>query len=154
MLGSAECLRQHEAAYYSNPENTVFNAKRLIGRKIGDPEVQRDTKHWSSRRMTSLLYRLSTRENSGTFVPRKPVTHTVATVPAYFNDAQRQAAKDAGTIAGLTVLRIINEHTIAYGLDKKTGGESQIIVYDLGGGTFDVSPFYRRWRLRGLGYRR
>jgi len=72
----------------------------------------------------------------------KPVTHAVVTVPAYFNDAQRQATKDAGTIAGLTVLRIINEPTaaaIAYGLDKKTGGESQIIVYDLGGGTFDVS---------------
>lgn len=73
----------------------------------------------------------------------KPVTHAVVTVPAYFNDAQRQATKDAGTIAGLTVLRIINEPTaaaIAYGLDKKAkDGESQIIVYDLGGGTFDVS---------------
>jgi len=71
----------------------------------------------------------------------KKVTHAVVTVPAYFNDAQRQATKDAGTIAGLHVLRIINEPTaaaIAYGLDKK-GGESQIIVYDLGGGTFDVS---------------
>ncbi len=71
----------------------------------------------------------------------RPVTHAVVTVPAYFNDAQRQATKDAGTIAGLQVLRIINEPTaaaIAYGLDKK-GGESQIIVYDLGGGTFDVS---------------
>ena len=71
----------------------------------------------------------------------KKVTHAVVTVPAYFNDAQRQATKDAGTIAGLQVLRIINEPTaaaIAYGLDKK-GGESQIIVYDLGGGTFDVS---------------
>ena len=70
-----------------------------------------------------------------------PVTHAVVTVPAYFNDAQRQATKDAGTIAGLNVLRIVNEPTaaaIAYGLDKK-GGESQIIVYDLGGGTFDVS---------------
>ena len=71
----------------------------------------------------------------------RPVSHAVVTVPAYFNDAQRQATKDAGTIAGLQVLRIINEPTaaaIAYGLDKK-GGESQIIVYDLGGGTFDVS---------------
>jgi heat shock protein 5 len=71
----------------------------------------------------------------------KKVTHAVVTVPAYFNDAQRQATKDAGTIAGLTILRIVNEPTaaaIAYGLDKK-GGESQIIVYDLGGGTFDVS---------------
>ena len=71
----------------------------------------------------------------------KKVTHAVVTVPAYFNDAQRQATKDAGTIAGLQVLRIVNEPTaaaIAYGLDKK-GGESRIIVYDLGGGTFDVS---------------
>ena len=71
----------------------------------------------------------------------RSVSHAVVTVPAYFNDAQRQATKDAGTIAGLQVLRIINEPTaaaIAYGLDKK-GGESQIIVYDLGGGTFDVS---------------
>ena len=72
----------------------------------------------------------------------KKVTHAVVTVPAYFNDAQRQATKDAGTIAGLQVLRIINEPTaaaIAYGLDKNKGKESQIIVYDLGGGTFDVS---------------
>src|SRR5258706_5045849 len=80
------------------------------------------------------------KETAETFLGH-PVTHAVVTVPAYFNDAQRQATKDAGIIAGLNVLRIVNEPTaaaIAYGLDKK-GGESQIIVYDLGGGTFDVS---------------
>ena len=72
----------------------------------------------------------------------KPVTHAVVTVPAYFNDAQRQATKDAGTIAGLQVLRIINEPTaaaIAYGLDKKVEGERNVLIFDLGGGTFDVS---------------
>ena len=81
------------------------------------------------------------KETAEAFLGRS-VSHAVVTVPAYFNDAQRQATKDAGTIAGLRVLRIINEHTaaaIAYGLDKKKEGESQIIVYDLGGGTFDVS---------------
>ncbi|KZT05220.1 heat shock protein 70 [Laetiporus sulphureus 93-53] len=150
-------------AYHSNPENTVFDAKRLIGRKMDDPEVKRDQKHWpfkivakNDKPAIQVNYRGENRE----FTPEeisamvlgkmketaesylgKPVTHAVVTVPAYFNDAQRQATKDAGTIAGLQVLRIINEPTaaaIAYGLDKK-GGESQIIVYDLGGGTFDVS---------------
>ncbi|KAI0351637.1 heat shock protein 70 [Trametes cingulata] len=150
-------------AFHSNPENTVFDAKRLIGRKFDDPEVQRDMKHWpfkvvnkSGKPVVSVKYRGETRE----FTPEeisamvlgkmketaeaylgRSVSHAVVTVPAYFNDAQRQATKDAGTIAGLQVLRIINEPTaaaIAYGLDKK-GGESQIIVYDLGGGTFDVS---------------
>ncbi|KAH9834447.1 heat shock protein 70 [Rhodofomes roseus] len=150
-------------AFHSNPENTVFDAKRLLGRKVDDPEVQRDMKHWpfkiigkNDKPVIQVQYRGETRE----FTPEeisamvlskmketaeaylgKTVTHAVVTVPAYFNDAQRQATKDAGTIAGLQVLRIINEPTaaaIAYGLDKK-GGESQIIVYDLGGGTFDVS---------------
>ncbi|KAF9815690.1 hypothetical protein IEO21_04407 [Rhodonia placenta] len=150
-------------AYASNPENTVFDAKRLIGRKYDDPEVKRDQKHWpfkivskGDKPVISVKHRGEQRD----FTPEeisamvlgkmketaesylgKPVTHAVVTVPAYFNDAQRQATKDAGTIAGLQVLRIINEPTaaaIAYGLDKK-GGESQIIVYDLGGGTFDVS---------------
>ncbi|KAH9948495.1 heat shock protein 70 [Amylocystis lapponica] len=150
-------------AYHSNPENTVFDAKRLIGRKVEDPEVKRDQKHWpfkivkqNDKPAIQVKYRGESRE----FTPEeisamvlgkmketaeaylgKTVTHAVVTVPAYFNDAQRQATKDAGTIAGLQVLRIINEPTaaaIAYGLDKK-GGESQIIVYDLGGGTFDVS---------------
>ncbi|KAI0776840.1 heat shock protein 70 [Trametes elegans] len=150
-------------AFHSNPENTVFDAKRLIGRKFDDPEVQRDMKHWpfkvvskAGKPSVQVKYRGELRE----FTPEeisamvlgkmketaeaylgRSVTHAVVTVPAYFNDAQRQATKDAGTIAGLQVLRIINEPTaaaIAYGLDKK-GGESQIIVYDLGGGTFDVS---------------
>ncbi|KAI0742691.1 heat shock protein 70 [Daedaleopsis nitida] len=150
-------------AFHSNPENTVFDAKRLIGRKADDPEIQRDMKHWpfkvsskSGKPHVQVKYRGELRD----FTPEeisamvlgkmketaeaylgRTVTHAVVTVPAYFNDAQRQATKDAGTIAGLQVLRIINEPTaaaIAYGLDKK-GGESQIIVYDLGGGTFDVS---------------
>ncbi|OBZ74374.1 glucose-regulated [Grifola frondosa] len=150
-------------AFHSNPENTVFDAKRLIGRKIDDPEIKRDQKHWpfkvvkkNDKPAIQVKYRGESRE----FTPEevsamvltkmketaeaylgKTVTHAVVTVPAYFNDAQRQATKDAGTIAGLQVLRIINEPTaaaIAYGLDKK-GGESQIVVYDLGGGTFDVS---------------
>ncbi|KAI1790564.1 heat shock protein 70 [Ganoderma leucocontextum] len=150
-------------AFHTNPENTVFDAKRLIGRKADDPEIQRDMKHWpfkitskSGKPSVQVKYRGETRD----FTPEeisamvlvkmketaeaylgRTVSHAVVTVPAYFNDAQRQATKDAGTIAGLQVLRIINEPTaaaIAYGLDKK-GGESQIIVYDLGGGTFDVS---------------
>ncbi|OCH88948.1 heat shock protein 70, partial [Obba rivulosa] len=150
-------------AFHSNPENTVFDAKRLIGRKFDDPEVQRDMRHWpfkvvpkgekpaiqvrykgEDRQFTpeeiSAMILGKMKETAEAYLG-KPVTHAVVTVPAYFNDAQRQATKDAGTIAGLQVLRIINEPTaaaIAYGLDKK-GGESQIIVYDLGGGTFDVS---------------
>ncbi|KZO91816.1 heat shock protein 70 [Calocera viscosa TUFC12733] len=150
-------------AYSSNPKNTVFDAKRLIGRRYDDTEIQKDMKHWpfdilnkGGKPVIQVQHKGDTRE----FTPEeisamvlgkmketaeaylgKPVTHAVVTVPAYFNDAQRQATKDAGTIAGLTVLRIVNEPTaaaIAYGLDKK-GGERQIIVYDLGGGTFDVS---------------
>lgn len=151
-------------AFHSNPTNTVFDAKRLIGRKIEEPELQRDIKHWpfkvvdkSGKPAVNVKYRGEERE----FTPEeisamvlgkmketaeaylgKKVTHAVVTVPAYFNDAQRQATKDAGTIAGLQILRIINEPTaaaIAYGLDKKSKSESRIIVYDLGGGTFDVS---------------
>ncbi|KAL9710559.1 ATPase with role in protein import into the ER [Leucoagaricus gongylophorus] len=150
-------------AFHSNPTNTVFDAKRLIGRKMDDPELKRDMKHWpfkvienSGKPVVVVKYkdedRQFTPEEISSMVLTKmketaeaylgtKVTHAVVTVPAYFNDAQRQATKDAGTIAGLTVLRIINEPTaaaIAYGLNKK-GGESQIIVYDLGGGTFDVS---------------
>ncbi|CAL1697968.1 unnamed protein product [Somion occarium] len=151
-------------AFHSNPENTVFDAKRLIGRKFDDPEVQRDMKHWPFKvikRGDKPVIQIKHKGEQREFTPEeisamvlgkmketaeaflgKPVTHAVVTVPAYFNDAQRQATKDAGTIAGLQVLRIINEPTaaaIAYGLDKKADGESQIIVYDLGGGTFDVS---------------
>ncbi|OAX43214.1 heat shock protein 70 [Rhizopogon vinicolor AM-OR11-026] len=150
-------------AFHSNPKNTVFDAKRLIGRKMDDLELKRDMKHWpfdvvdnGGKPAISVDYKTDTRqftpeeisamvltkmkETAEAYLGEK-VTHAVVTVPAYFNDAQRQATKDAGTIAGLQVLRIINEPTaaaIAYGLNKK-GGESQIIVYDLGGGTFDVS---------------
>ncbi|KAJ8590776.1 heat shock protein 70, partial [Rhizopogon salebrosus TDB-379] len=150
-------------AFHSNPKNTVFDAKRLIGRKMDDLELKRDMKHWpfdvvdkGGKPAISVDYKTETRqftpeeisamvltkmkETAEAYLGEK-VTHAVVTVPAYFNDAQRQATKDAGTIAGLQVLRIINEPTaaaIAYGLNKK-GGESQIIVYDLGGGTFDVS---------------
>ncbi|TFK19373.1 heat shock protein 70 [Coprinopsis marcescibilis] len=150
-------------AYHSNPENTVFDAKRLIGRKTDDKDIQRDIKHWPFKVSTkngkpaitvkykgeikdftpeeiSAMVLGKMKETAEAYLGHK-VTHAVVTVPAYFNDAQRQATKDAGTIAGLQVLRIINEPTaaaIAYGLNKK-GGESQIIVYDLGGGTFDVS---------------
>ncbi|OAP54835.1 chaperone DnaK [Fonsecaea erecta] len=149
--------------YASNPTRTIFDVKRLIGRKFEDKDVQRDLKHFPFKVANKDGKPVINVEVSGkpkTFTPEeisamilgkmkevaeaylgKKVTHAVVTVPAYFNDAQRQATKDAGTIAGLTVLRVVNEPTaaaIAYGLDKK-GKESQIIVYDLGGGTFDVS---------------
>ncbi|KAI3634376.1 hypothetical protein MIR68_007980 [Amoeboaphelidium protococcarum] len=146
-----------------NPKNTVFDAKRLIGRKYNDKEVQMEKKSLPfdvTDRDGRPVIQVSVKGEKKTFTPEeisamvlgkmkqiaedylgKEVTHAVVTVPAYFNDAQRQATKDAGTIAGLNVLRIINEPTaaaIAYGLDKK-GGERTILVYDLGGGTFDVS---------------
>lgn len=145
-----------------NPMKTIFDVKRLIGRKFNDPEVEKDR--------TLLPYeiinkdgkpniRVKIKDKDTVFAPEqisamvlekmkdiaqsflgKPVKNAVVTVPAYFNDAQRQATKDAGTIAGLNIVRIINEPTaaaLAYGLDKKT--ETSILVYDLGGGTFDVS---------------
>ncbi len=146
-----------------NPENTIFDAKRLIGRKWGEPDVKRDMRHFPFKlveKASKPAVQVQVKGETKVFTPEEvsamilgkmketaeaylghKVTHAVVTVPAYFNDAQRQATKDAGTIAGLQVLRIVNEPTaaaIAYGLDKK-GGESQIIVYDLGGGTFDVS---------------
>jgi len=150
-------------AYHTNPSNTVFDAKRLMGRKFDEADVKRDQKHWPFKLVNrggkpsiqvkhrheikeftpeeiSAMVLVKMKEIAEAYLGKK-VTHAVVTVPAYFNDAQRQATKDAGTIAGLNVLRIVNEPTaaaIAYGLDKK-GGESQIIVYDLGGGTFDVS---------------
>lgn len=148
----------------SNPENTVFDAKRLIGRDWTDPSVQHDVKYFpftvkEKNSKPHIMVKASGKEEK-VFAPEeisamvlskmketaeaylgKKVTHAVVTVPAYFNDAQRQATKDAGTIAGLNVMRIINEPTaaaIAYGLDKKEG-EKNILVFDLGGGTFDVS---------------
>ncbi|KAI9250960.1 heat shock 70 kDa protein [Phascolomyces articulosus] len=149
--------------YASNPERTVFDAKRLIGRRYNDKDVQNDVKHFPFKLVNkngAPNIKVAVKNEDKVFTPEeisgmvltkmketaeaylgKPVTHAVVTVPAYFNDAQRQATKDAGTIAGLNILRIINEPTaaaIAYGLDK-TGGEKNVLVYDLGGGTFDVS---------------
>ncbi|KFD49995.1 hypothetical protein M513_09088 [Trichuris suis] len=147
----------------SNPENTVFDAKRMIGREWSDKSLQADRKMWPfkvieqsgkphvevtvgkekktfSPEEISAMVLTKMKETAEAYLGKK-VTHAVVTVPAYFNDAQRQATKDAGTIAGLTVLRIINEPTaaaIAFGMDKKEG-EKNILVYDLGGGTFDVT---------------
>jgi len=146
-----------------NPENTLFDVKRLIGRKFSDKTVQADKKllpfklvskdekpyievllEGKARQFApeeiSAMVLIKMKEIAETFLGRE-VKNAVITVPAYFNDAQRQATKDAGTISGLTVQRIINEPTaaaIAYGLDKK-GGEKNILVFDLGGGTFDVT---------------
>ena len=147
-----------------NPQNTIFDAKRLIGRKYSDPSVAGDMKHWpfsvvdkEGKPYVSVSYKgeekeLSPEEVSAMVLTKmketaeaftgKEIKHAVITVPAYFNDSQRQATKDAGTIAGLDVLRVINEPTaaaIAYGLDKKTPDETQVLIFDLGGGTFDVS---------------
>ncbi|XP_025260970.1 heat shock cognate 71 kDa protein-like isoform X3 [Theropithecus gelada] len=147
-----------------NPTNTVFDAKRLIGRRFDDAVVQSDMKHWpfmvvndAGRPKVQVEYKGETKsfypeEVSSMVLTKmkeiaeaylgKTVTNAVVTVPAYFNDSQRQATKDAGTIAGLNVLRIINEPTaaaIAYGLDKKVGAERNVLIFDLGGGTFDVS---------------
>ncbi|XP_037787125.1 heat shock 70 kDa protein cognate 4-like [Penaeus monodon] len=149
-----------------NPNNTVFDAKRLIGRKFDDPTIQSDMKHWPFTVINEggkPKLRVEFKGENKTFNPEeissmvltkmketaeaylgKTVKDAVITVPAYFNDSQRQATKDAGAIAGINVLRIINEPTaaaIAYGLDKKTGGkgERNVLIFDLGGGTFDVS---------------
>ena len=141
-----------------NPANTIFEVKRLIGRKFTDPEVQEDMKHmpyvmeksgdtvkvkmgdksYTAEEVSAMI--LGKLKADAEAFLGAPVTEAVITVPAYFNDAQRQATKDAGKIAGLEVKRIINEPTaaaLAYGLEKKK--EEKIIVFDLGGGTFDVS---------------
>ena len=148
-----------------NPTNTVFDAKRLIGRSFNDPDVQTDIKHYpynvipnkdgkpaikvnykneekifQPEEISSMVL-IKMKEIAENFIGTS-ITDAVITVPAYFNDSQRQATKDAGVIAGLNVLRIINEPTaaaIAYGLDKKGQGEKNILIYDLGGGTFDVT---------------
>ncbi len=148
-----------------NPTNTVFDAKRLIGRNYSDKTVKDDMQHWpfkvvpesgdkpmiqvevkgeakkfSPEEISSMVL-LKMKETAEAYLG-KPVSEAVVTVPAYFNDGQRQATKDAGTIAGLNVLRIVNEPTaaaLAYGLDKTTEGERNILIFDLGGGTFDVS---------------
>ena len=147
-----------------NPENTVFDAKRLIGRDFNDRQVQDDMKHFSFDvidKNGKPNIKVRSMGEDKVFAPEeissmvigklKAITETytgevlkdvVVTVPAYFNDAQRQATKDAGSIAGLNVLRIINEPTaaaIAYGLDKKSSKETNILIFDCGGGTFDVS---------------
>merc|ERR1711937_155356 len=145
-----------------NPSQMLFDVKRLIGRRFKDSTVQKDMKllpfkitEKSSKPKISVQVKgedkvMAPEEVSAMVLTKmkeaaenylgKEVKHAVVTVPAYFNDAQRQSTKDAGTISGMNVLRIINEPTaaaIAYGLDKKT--EKNILVYDLGGGTFDVS---------------
>jgi len=147
----------------TNPENTIFDAKRMIGREWSDKAVQTDIKlmpYSVVQKNDKPHMQVDTSQGKKVFAPEeisamvlgkmkevaesylgKAVTHAVVTVPAYFNDHQRQATKDAGVIAGLTVMRIINEPTaaaIAYGIDKKDG-EKNILVFDLGGGTFDVS---------------
>ncbi|XP_047997571.1 heat shock protein 68-like [Leguminivora glycinivorella] len=148
----------------TNPKNTVFDAKRLIGRKFDDPFVQNDLKNWpfevvseggkpkivveykkEKKKFTpeeiSSMVLTKMKETAETYLGGT-VKNAVITVPAYFNDSQRQATKDAGTISGLHVLRIINEPTaaaLAYGLDKNLKGDKNVLIFDLGGGTFDVS---------------
>ena len=149
-----------------NPQNTIFDAKRLIGRKFDDPTVKRDMAHWpfkvvseSNKPKIQVEYKgeektfnpeeissmvlIKMKETAEAYLGHS-VKDAVITVPAYFNDSQRQATKDAGVIAGLNVQRIINEPTaaaIAYGLNNKKGssGENNVLIFDLGGGTFDVS---------------
>lgn len=147
-----------------NPKNTIFDAKRLIGRKFDDAKIQEDMKHWpftvlsengkpkivaefkgerkrfSPEEISSMVL-TKMRETAEAYLG-ETVTDAVITVPAYFNNAQREATKDAGIIAGLNVLRIINEPTaaaLAYGLDKNLKNERNVLIFDLGGGTFDVS---------------
>ena len=148
-----------------NPTNTVFDAKRLIGRKFAEQTVQADVKLWpfkveagaDDKPTIVVQYKGETKKfqaeeiSSMVLIKMKEIAESylgktvksaVVTVPAYFNDSQRQATKDAGTISGLNILRIINEPTaaaIAYGLDRQSEQEKNILIFDLGGGTFDVS---------------
>src|SRR5689334_550845 len=143
----------------TNPDNTIFSIKRFMGRKFSDPEVDRDKRlvpyriaqasngdvqvdangeKYAPPQISAMI--LQKLKNDAEAYLGEKVTQAVITVPAYFNNAQREATKDAGRIAGLEVLRIINEPTaasLAYGLDKKK--DEKIAVYDLGGGTFDIS---------------
>merc|ERR1711988_195733 len=148
-----------------NPTNTIFDAKRLIGRQYQDSTVQSDMKHWPFKvtnaggkprleveykseeksftpEEISAMVLVKMKETAESYLGHE-VKDAAVTVPAYFNDSQRQATKDAGVIAGLNIIRIINEPTaaaIAYGLDKKRDEkESNVLIFDLGGGTFDVS---------------
>ena len=147
-----------KSAVASNPKNTVFDAKRLIGQKFNDEQVQKDMKHFTydvinkddkpyiqveykgetkvfSPEEISSMVLVKMKEVAEAYLGEK-VTDAVVTVPAYFNDSQRQATKDAGSIAGLNVLRVINEPTaaaIAYGLDKKSSTERNILIFDCGG---------------------
>lgn len=148
----------------SNPQNTVYDIKRIIGRKFNDNEIQQDIKLYSFdviNKDGNPIVKVGFKGETKEFTPEEisamvlgkmketaeaylgtTVNNAVITVPAYFNDSQRQATKDAGKIAGLEVLRILNEPTaaaLAYGLDKNTSGEQNVLVFDLGGGTFDVS---------------
>lgn len=149
-----------------NAKNTIFDAKRLIGRKINDPSLTQDIKNWpfsvttkddNDKPMLEVNYKnevklfqpeeissmiLSKMKDIAEAYLGESVTDAVVTVPAYFNDAQRRATQDAGVIAGLNILRIINEPTaaaIAYGLEKGSAKEQNVLIFDLGGGTFDVS---------------
>jgi heat shock protein 1/8 len=147
-----------KAMVANNPSNTVFDAKRLIGNNFNDPKVQSDMKHFSYNvinKDNKPFIEVDFKGETKTFAPEEissmilgkmkeiaeaflgeTVTDAVVTVPAYFNDSQRQATKDAGTIAGLNVLRIINEPTaaaIAYGLDKKSNKEQNVLIFDCGG---------------------
>jgi heat shock 70kDa protein 1/2/6/8 len=149
-----------KAVAAGNPTNTVFDAKRLIGRKFADPQIQSDMKHWpfrvvedssSGKPKIEVVAKGETKQFTAEEISAMVLTKmkqtaesflgatvkdAVITVPAYFNDSQRQATKDAGLIAGLNVLRIINEPTaaaLAYGLDNSTAGEKNIVVFDCGG---------------------